>query len=135
MLALGSELWCYFSGNFSSGVLEPGPTAASLGGLCCRRKQGGSGSVETSRSIVSLLELLYKGVNWISLSKINVCYQTLDYIPYLLLLRELVQAHKKGSIMVFIWSHVIFCISNQPTDGLFGFSSQILKRYHVVINV
>lgn len=55
---------CYLSGNFSSGVIEPGRTAASLGGLCCGRKQDGSGSVVTSRSVVSLLELLYKGVNW-----------------------------------------------------------------------
>lgn len=57
---------CYLSGNFSSGVIEPGPTAALLGGLCCGRKRDGSGSVVTSGIIVSLLELLYKGVNWIS---------------------------------------------------------------------
>lgn len=58
---------CYLSGNFSSGMIEPGPAAASLGGLCCGRKRDGSGSAGTSGSAVSLRALLYKGVNWISL--------------------------------------------------------------------
>lgn len=67
-------------------------------------------------------------------------YLALD-IPYLLLLHELVLAHKRQQQYGFyLVAHVIFFVFvlNQPIEGLFGFSLKILRGYHVfhsVINI